>query len=392
VSNRFLKRTGRAGVALAVGCAFAAVPVAAQAAPARVDLRTADPFSVLAYSTVTNASKPTIMSGGLGLHPLASVTGEPVVLGETHLADAVALQAKNDLDTAYVDAAGRAFTPLASAELSGRRLTSGVYRSPTMLLSAGELELDAQGDPNAVFIFQVGSDFTMMAGTAVSLLNGAQACNVYWQVGNIGTLGTNSSFVGTLMAYAKVDALTDARIQGRLMSQTEAVNLQRNVITTTACAAGTTGGSPVGGGDGTGGTGGTAPGTTPAAGTPAAQNPPGSRSATPTRNGTARLLRPPARSSRRPPTSGGTPCTEGFQATVRGKLIKRVVFSLDGKRIGTRTKPKFRVYVRADGGLHGIKARVTFKDATRAKTMRFRYRACAAQVLQPRRGPSQFTG
>ena len=123
---------------------------------------------------------------------------------------------------------------------------------------------------------------------------------------------------------------------------------------------------------------------------PAAQTPPASRSGTPTRNGTARLLRPPARASRRPPT--GSPCTEGFQATVRGKLIKRVVFSLDGKRIGTRTKPAFRVYVRADGGLHGIKARVTFKDATRAKTMRFRYRACAAQVLQPRRGPSQFTG
>ena len=238
MSNRTLKRASRAGVALAVGCAFAAVPAGAQAED-RVDLRTADPFSVLAYSTVTNASKPTVMSGGLGLHPLTSVTGEPVVLGETHLADAVALQAKNDLDTAYTDAAGRAFTPLASAELSGRRLTTGVYRSPTMLLSAGQLELDAQGDPDAVFIFQVGSDFTMMAGTAVSLINGAQACNVYWQVGNIGTIGTDADFVGTLMAYAKVDALTDASIQGRLMSQTEAVNLQRNVITTSACAAGT---------------------------------------------------------------------------------------------------------------------------------------------------------
>ena len=128
----------------------------------------------------------------------------------------------------------------------------------------------------------------------------------------------------------------------------------------------------------------------PTGSTPAAQAPPASRSATPTRNGTARLRRPPTTTtSRRPPANA---CTAGFQATVRGKLIKRVVFSLDGKRIGTRTKPAFRVWVRASGGMHSIKARVTFKDATRAKTLKFRYRACAAQELQPRRGPSQFTG
>ena len=87
------------------------------------------------------------------------------------------------------------------------------------------------------------------------------------------------------------------------------------------------------------GSGGTAPGTAPGTGAAVDQAPPGSRSATPTRNGSARLLRPPARTSRRPPANA---CTAGFQATVRGKLIKRVVFSLDGKRIGTRTKPAFR--------------------------------------------------
>ena len=74
-------------------------------------------------------------------------------------------------------------------------------------------------------------------------------------------------------------------------------------------------------------------------------------------------------------------------------MIKRVVFSLDGKRIGIRTRPAFRQYVRASAGRrHTISARVAFKDATRSKTLKFRYRACAAAVLRPRQGPSQFTG
>ena len=85
-------------------------------------------------------------------------------------------------------------------------------------------------------------------------------------------------------------------------------------------------------------------------------------------------------------------CTDGFSARVRGKLIKRVVFSLDGKRIASRIGSPFRVYVKAAAGRHIVKARVTFKDATRAKTFTMRYRACAAQVAQPRRGPSRFTG
>jgi hypothetical protein len=132
--------------------------------------------------------------------------------------------------------------------------------------------------------------------------------------------------------------------------------------------------------------GGTGPGTTPGA-----QAPPASRSALPTHNGTATLRRPPTvTASRRPP--GAAACTAGFHATVRGHLIRRVVFSLDGKRIGTRTRPAFRVYVHAAGGRHVVSARVGFKDATHSKTVKFRYRACAAQVLRPRRGPSQFTG
>jgi hypothetical protein len=378
-----------------VGCVFAAIPAAAQAAT-RVDLGTADPFSVLAYSTVTNTGA-TSMSGNLGLHPGSAVTGGPLVLGESHLADGPALQAKNSLDTAFVTTAGLPSVALGSAELAGRRLTTGVYNAPgDLLLGSTEVQLDAQGDPNAVFIFQVGRDLTLASSTRVSLINGAQACNVFWQVERFSTLGTASRFVGTLMSHQRIAAQTGATIQGRLFSRVDEVTLENNVITTSACAAGTDGDGGSGG-TGTGGTGGNAPGTTPGTGAPAGsapadQAPPGSQSSTPTRNGTARLNRPPTTTttSRRGPAR---PCTEGFTARVRGKLIRRVIFSLDGKRIGTRTKSAFSVYVRAArAGSHVISARVGFKDATRSRTLKFRYRACAAQVLQPRRGPSQFTG
>ena len=85
-------------------------------------------------------------------------------------------------------------------------------------------------------------------------------------------------------------------------------------------------------------------------------------------------------------------CTAGFRATVRGKLIKRVVFFLDGRRVASGTRSPFRLLVRAAPGRHRVVARVTFKDRTRAKTMTLRYRACHAALLQPRRGPSRFTG
>ena len=92
---------------------------------------------------------------------------------------------------------------------------------------------------------------------------------------------------------------------------------------------------------------------------------------------------------RRGPRSG---CTDGFSATVRGKRIARAVFSLDGRRIANRANSPFRVLIPATAGAHRVRVRVTFTDKTRAKNMTLRYRACAAQLLEPRRGPSRFTG
>ncbi len=86
-------------------------------------------------------------------------------------------------------------------------------------------------------------------------------------------------------------------------------------------------------------------------------------------------------------------CTDGYTATVRGRLISRVLFRLDGKRLASQTSGPFQVYVVAPSpGIHRLSARVTYTDRTRAKTLRFRYRACAAGSLQPRRGPAKFTG
>jgi hypothetical protein len=201
-----------------------------------VGLGSAASFSVLAGSTVTNTG-PTTMFGDLGLSPGSSVTGAPHVLGQTHVADAVAVGAKNDLTTGYNDAASRPSNGSAGTDLAGQVFLPGVRTaSSSLLLSSGNVTLDAQGDPNAVFIFQIGSTLITGSGTTVALVNGAQACNVFWQVGSSATLGTGTRFVGTVMALATITANTASTIHGRLLAQTGAVNLDTNTITTSNCA------------------------------------------------------------------------------------------------------------------------------------------------------------
>src|SRR5271163_1842332 len=248
----------------------------ALAEAASVGLGTAAPFSVLAGSTVTNTG-PTTMFGNLGLSPGSSVTGAPHVLGETHVDDAVAIGAKNALTTAYNEAAGRPSNGSAGTDLAGQEFLPGVRSaSSSLLLSSGSVTLNAQGNPNAVFIFQIGSTLITGSGTSVSLVNGAQACNVFWQVGSSATLGTSTSFVGTIMASASITANTGATIHGRLLARTGAVTLDTNTITTSNCPSSTSGGGGgteteglgTGGGSGGGAGGGggtTTPGTAPSA-------------------------------------------------------------------------------------------------------------------------------
>jgi Ice-binding-like len=237
-------RVGLLLLGLLSGLLFAS---SALGATATVGLGSATPFSVLAGSTVTNTG-PTTMSGDLGLSPGTSVTGAPVVLGQQYVADPVAVEAKNALTTAYLDAKGRPSSGSAGTELAGREFSPGVYTaSSSLLLSSGSVRLNANGDPSAVFIFQIGSTLNTLPGTTVTLVGGAQACNVFWQVTSSATLGTGSHFVGTIMANGNITANSAATIEGRLLAETEAVNLNANTITTSACATTTSGGTTTSG-------------------------------------------------------------------------------------------------------------------------------------------------
>ena len=210
----------------------------ASAAPAPVELGTAGSFAVLAGSAVTNTG-PSVIDGDLGVSPGSAVTGFPpgIVPGTIHAGDAVAAQAQSDLTIAYNDAAGRACdTNLTGQDLGGLTLTPGVYCFSSSAQLTGALTLDAQGDPDAVFIFQIGSTLTTASASTVNLINGAQACNVFWQVGSSATLGTNSTFRGTILALTSITVTTGTTVEGRTLARNGAVTLDNNVITTPMCA------------------------------------------------------------------------------------------------------------------------------------------------------------
>jgi hypothetical protein len=259
-----------AAAGLLVAALLIVAPVAFSA-QAPVGLGTTDSFAVLAGSTVTNTG-PSVISGSVGLDPGSAVTGFPpglVLAGTTHVSDGVALQAKNDLITAYNDAAGRSSTATISGDLAGRTLTPGVYTSASSLGLSGALTLDAQGDPSAVFVFQAGSTLIVGSGSLVNLIGGAQACNVYWQVGSSATIGTGAAFVGNILALTSISMTTGATLNGRALARDGAVTLDTNTITRSTCAAGSTTGSGTSTGTGTGSTtgAGTTKGSTGATGT-----------------------------------------------------------------------------------------------------------------------------
>ena len=211
-------------------------PVASDGPPP-VRLGTADRFAVLAGSTVTNTG-PSTINGDLGLSPGTAVTGFPpgTVNGTTQAANAVALEAKADLTAAYDNAVGRTRATPAPADLGGRTLTPGVYQSASSLALTGELELDAKGDPNAVFVFQAGSTLISASASRVRLVNGAQPCNVFWQVGSSATLGTTTNFAGNILALTSITMNDGVKLNGRALARNGAVTLIDDTITAPHCA------------------------------------------------------------------------------------------------------------------------------------------------------------
>ena len=218
-----------------------AMPGIASAATAP-GLGTATSFAVLAGSTVTNTG-PSVINGDLGVSPGSAAVGFPpgIVNGEIHLADADAAQAQSDTTTAYNNLAGQPCDRnLTSEDLGERTLIPGSYCFDTSAQLTGDLTLNGQGDPNAVFVFQIGSTLTTASSSAVNFINGAQPCNVFWQIGSSATLGTDTDFVGTLIALTSITAETGATVEGRLLARNGATTLDNNEITVDTCATTTT--------------------------------------------------------------------------------------------------------------------------------------------------------
>jgi type VI secretion system secreted protein VgrG len=211
----------------------------AQAFADFVDLGTAGNFAVLAATTVTNTGPSVIDGGNIGLSPGTEVTGfPPGVLSPPyafHVADAVAAQARNDLITAYAYAAGLVpALDLTGQDLGGMTLTPGVYSFDSSAQLTGTLTLDAQGDPNALFVFQMGSTLTTASNSSVVTINGGAepGCNVYWQVGSSATLGTGTNFQGHILALTSITMNTNANIlYGSVLAINGAVTLDSNQIT-----------------------------------------------------------------------------------------------------------------------------------------------------------------
>jgi hypothetical protein len=203
-----------------------------------VELGEAAGYAVLGASTVTSAAV-SALTGDLGVSPGTAMTGfrpPGTVSGNMHSNDPSASKAQADVGLAYADAAGRSPATPNSGELGGQTLGRGVYSAGTFTIGS-EVTLDGHGDPGAVFIFQSGSTLITAANSQVNLIGGAQACNVFWQVGSSATLGASSQFVGSILALTSISVGAKAAIDGRLLAHNAAVTLIEDTVAVPTCAA-----------------------------------------------------------------------------------------------------------------------------------------------------------
>jgi Ice-binding-like len=230
-----------AAVPVVVTAMTMVIAQSAQAAPVDVNLGTAANYAVLAGSTVTNTGSSMISGGDLGVSPGSSVTGiTPANFTPPATEDIPdSAQAQTDLTTAYNQAMNETATVTGlSAITNNQTLGPGVYNAPSGLLVDGAVTLDAGGDPNAVFVFQVGSALTVGSQQNVdfTLAGGASACNVFWQVTSSATLDSASNFVGSILALASITVNSGDTIDGRLLASTAAVTLIDDAVSAPDCS------------------------------------------------------------------------------------------------------------------------------------------------------------
>lgn len=248
-----MKIFNKTGLIALIAAFFMASPMAYAAQPT-VNLQTATPFAILAGTGVTDVPS-SVITGNLGVSPAtgASITGLTCaeITGTIYTVDAAGpacrvvngplmVTAKNDLTAAFVDAAGRTPVTTTATELGGTTKTAGVYDSNSttfqITAGAGPLVIDGQGNPDAVFIFEMNADgtgLTVGPGSTVSLINGASACNVFWRV-DTATINTTAVFKGTILALNAITVANGANIEGRLLARNANVTLIADTVTVPA--------------------------------------------------------------------------------------------------------------------------------------------------------------
>lgn len=201
-----------------------------------VNLSSASNFAVMAGTSITNVGS-TIITGDIATSPGTTLTGFPqgTVFGNQQLGGAIAAQAQTDLGTAYADIASRSSTATVNGDLGGITLAPGFYRSISSIGINGNVTLDAQGDPNAIFVIQSVDTLNITAGSKVLLTGSAQACNVFWQSGSGVTVGTNASVAGSFIATNNISLANGALLSGRLLSQNGNVSLDTNLVSVPVC-------------------------------------------------------------------------------------------------------------------------------------------------------------
>jgi uncharacterized repeat protein (TIGR02543 family) len=208
--------------------------------PQGIDLGSAGDFAILSGAGVANTGVTTLIKGDVGSFPTPTITGllEANVIGTLYTtASPIVEQAQLDLTTAYNEAQARSLNAISlPGQIGGLTLAPGLYvNSSTSGISGtgpqGILTLDAGGDPNAVWIFKMGSTLITDAGTSIVLAGGAKAENIYWSVGTSATLGTNSSFFGNILADQAITLTTGATLVGRALTRIAAVTLDSNKVT-----------------------------------------------------------------------------------------------------------------------------------------------------------------